>query len=66
MGYASNDFSRIDEAYFVHAEFEGTQEEYNERCQWCIDNLVGMFHHCVTGIHCYEGGDVILFIGRWG
>lgn len=65
MGHELRDLGRIKQAYFVHAQFYGTQEEYNKRRQWCIDNLVGDFHHCVTGIHCYEGGDVLLFMGRW-
>lgn len=65
MGKRLDWYGNIDKSYFIHAEIGFSQEEYNEREQWCIDNLVGDFHHNVAGIHCYDVNDAVLCKLRW-
>lgn len=64
MGHKVNGF--VDKnAHYVFAPLVGSQKEYNEREQWCIDNLKGGFHHDVTGGHFYDQLDAVTFLMEW-
>ena len=65
MGHRIHDGSSIDLSHYVFAPLKGGQKEYDEREQWCIDNLKGGFYHNVTGGHFYEESDALLFLMEW-